>query len=454
VHADSLDATDEAVGEIAVSEGLRNVGRHLFPEDLPGSGVAPPRTLACLAVGLRRVAPKGCGDAAGRVVAQPEVWINTNRNLLMALKRQPAPPGGAVAETTPPAPKPKARRRVLEETASRLDLASRLLGGDARRRPSPPLRGPRGWSPPLLAFLFLFPLLCRAQPPSPWQTENSGSPGSATKSPSAESLYRPITGTPPASSSVLHEAPDLDAGFHLLYELKLLEARALFEAWLKSHPADPLGSASEAASYLFEECYQQGVLTSAFFLDDKRFLGEIPLKPDPDLRAAFFAADKQAQGLAQLRLKTNPNDVNALFAMTLSAGMEADYASLIEKHQLQSLGMIRAADKYGKRLLAVAPEAFDAYLTLGAANYIIGSLPASKRFFLFFAGIHGDKSGGIQQLEVAAAHGHYLRPFAKILLALAALRERRTEVARIQFKELVEEFPQNPLFLTELTRLQ
>src|ERR1700681_2938932 len=49
------------------------------------------------------------------------------------------------------------------------------------------------------------------------------------------------------------EVPELDAGFHLLYELKLEEARNHFEAWQKSHPEDPLGSGSVAASYLFEE---------------------------------------------------------------------------------------------------------------------------------------------------------------------------------------------------------
>src|SRR5580700_10445205 len=74
-------------------------------------------------------------------------------------------------------------------------------------------------------------------------------------------------------TEVLH-VPELDTGFHLLYELKPVEARAQFEAWQKSHPQDPLGYASEAASYLFEECYRQGVLTSDFFLDDKRFLGK------------------------------------------------------------------------------------------------------------------------------------------------------------------------------------
>ena len=176
-------------------------------------------------------------------------------------------------------------------------------------------------------------------------------------------------------------ASELDAGFHLLYELKPEEGRAQFAVWQASHPKDPLGSASEAASYLFEECYRQGVLTSEFFLDNKRFLGKIAIKPDQEMRDAFFAADLRAQDLARLRLETDPDDANALFAMTLSLGMQADYASLIEKQQLESLRMIREADQFAKKLLAVAPDAADAYLTLGAANYIIGSLPILQEIF-------------------------------------------------------------------------
>jgi hypothetical protein len=223
---------------------------------------------------------------------------------------------------------------------------------------------------------------------------------------------------------ILH-VPELEAGFQFLYELKPEEARKHFEARQKTHHEDPLGSASEAASYLFEECYRQGVLTSEFVLDNKRFLGKIPLKPDPKLRAAFFAADKQAQDLARLRLETTPDDANALFSMALSLGMEADYASLIDKQQLDSLKKIREADKYANKLLLVAPDAADAYLGLGTANYVIGSLPGIKKFFLGFAGIHGNKRVGIQQLEIAAERGHYLRPFAKILLAMAACARRR-----------------------------
>lgn len=252
----------------------------------------------------------------------------------------------------------------------------------------------------------------------------------------------------------LPNAPDLDAGFHLLYELQPAEARTQFVVWQTAHPADPLGSAAEAASYLFEECHRQGILTSEFFLNDARLLRKIAVEPDQALRAAFFAAAHRAQDLARLRLRSDPDDANALFAMTLGVGMQADYASLIEKHHLDGLRMIREANRYAKTLLAVAPAAADAYLTLGAANYVIGSLPAPKRFVLIFAGIRGDKRAGMQQLEIAAARGRYLRPFAKILLALAALREKQTGLAHTQLADLVAEFPRNSVFASELAKLK
>ena len=60
-----------------------------------------------------------------------------------------------------------------------------------------------------------------------------------------------VRAAPAASGQVPIEAlhvPELDAGFHLLYELKPEEARNQFEALQKSHPEDPLGSAAEAAA--------------------------------------------------------------------------------------------------------------------------------------------------------------------------------------------------------------
>lgn len=247
--------------------------------------------------------------------------------------------------------------------------------------------------------------------------------------------------------------PTIESGFQLLYETRFEQARSHFLAWEAANPQDPLGHAWEAASYLFEEFYRQGVLTSGFFLDDKRFLGGIDGKPNATRRAAFFAATRVTRNLAAQRLKVNPKDPDALFALTITTGMLADYSSLIDKREIQSLKFIRQSEAYAKELLAVKPDCADAYLALGAANYIVGSLPAHTRVFLWLGGIKGDRQLGMKQLAITAAQGDYLRPFAKVLLALVDLREKQTGRARIQFEELAAEFPENPLFAHELALL-
>ncbi|MGH9593856.1 MAG: hypothetical protein ACRD5L_12250, partial [Bryobacteraceae bacterium] len=157
--------------------------------------------------------------------------------------------------------------------------------------------------------------------------------------------------------------------------------------------------------------------------------------------------------LAHARLKLNPNDADALFALTIATGMLADYSSLIERKQIESLRLTREADRVAKNLLAVAPGAADAYVALGAANYILGCLPVYKRFVIWFGGFHGDRALGMRQLGLAAAGGHYLRPYAKLTLGLAAMREKQWELARTEFEQLAAEFPANRKFALELAKL-
>ena len=97
-----------------------------------------------------------------------------------------------------------------------------------------------------------------------------------------------------------------------------------------------------------------------------------------------------------------------------------------------------------------------AYLALGVANYIIGCLPAYKRAVLWVGGVHGDKVLGMQQVSRAAGseNARYLRPFARLMLALAALREKNPDLARQQLQELATEFPENPLFAKELAKFK
>jgi len=250
------------------------------------------------------------------------------------------------------------------------------------------------------------------------------------------------------------DSPEIESGFRLLYELRFREARGVFQSWQAENPAYPLGHAALAASHLFEEFYHHGVLTSEFFLDDKRLLGGVDGVPDPERRTAFLRFNQQARELAEQQLRENPRNSEALFALTLATGMMADYAGLIEKRHLASLRFAREAERHARELLALRPNSADAYLALGASNYILGSLPWHKRFFLWVGGIRGNRADGMRQLGVTAEQGRYLRPFAKILLALTALREKQPGLTRKLLEELTAEFPTNPLFRRELSLLQ
>jgi tetratricopeptide (TPR) repeat protein len=194
------------------------------------------------------------------------------------------------------------------------------------------------------------------------------------------------------------------------------------------------------------------VLTSEFFLNEKRFLHGIDGAPDPVRMEGFETAIQKARELATERLSRNPRDPEALYALTLSAGMESDADMILRKHNLEALHRLKEANAHGKALLAVRPDAKDAYLALGSANYIVGSLSVGFRAMLWFGGIHGDKKLGMHQLEEAADGGRYLEPLAKIMLALAARREKQKPLAQKLLRELTEEFPESPLYATEYAK--
>ena len=260
------------------------------------------------------------------------------------------------------------------------------------------------------------------------------------------------TQAPRGNSPAFTTEPELSAGFDLLYKQRFAESREVFASWESRNPEEPFGEVAVAASYLFEELYRQGVLTSDFFLDEKKFLRGIDGRPDPERMRHFREALAHAQQLARDRQKTTPEDGEALFALTLAAGMESDALSILEKKHLESLRYMKEANKYARQLLALHPDATDAYIAPGIANYVVGSLNAGSRFALWFGGIHGDRKLGMEQVAKTAENGRYLQPFAKVILALAARRENQNALAQRLFRELKERYPESELFASEYVK--
>jgi len=254
---------------------------------------------------------------------------------------------------------------------------------------------------------------------------------------------------PPLASPSL-----LDHGFSGLYNLDFSGAQKDFATWQEQHPDDAVGPVSEAAGLLFSEFHRLGVLEAQFYADDATFAARSKLTPEPAVKQQFQNAIGRAETLAHAQLAKDPKDRDALFALTLSSGLQADYAALIEKRNLASLHFTKQASISAEQLLAVCHDCYDALLATGFSKYIIGSMSAPVRWILRLGGLSADKEGGITDLQMTADHGHYLAPFARILLAIVYVREKDKPRALQLLTGLRSEFPGNTLFPREIARLR
>ena len=246
---------------------------------------------------------------------------------------------------------------------------------------------------------------------------------------------------------------DIDHAFTRLYNFDFPGAYAALNKRIAANPDDPVGYAVLASAYLFSELDRLSILESDFFSDDGRIAEKKKLRPDPLVKAQIFKAVDEAQTRAQRRLAAQPIDQDALFAMCITTGVLTDYTALIEKKQISSLSQVKKGAAYAQRLLKLNPQFYDAYLTTGMTEYVIGSLPFFVRWFIKVENINGSKEQGMKTVEIVARKGRYLKPFAKILLAVANLRDKKPRAAEALLAELVTEYPENPLFKKELSQL-
>jgi len=248
--------------------------------------------------------------------------------------------------------------------------------------------------------------------------------------------------------------PVLESGYRQMYNLQFDEAHKTFAAFEREHPKDPMGVVSNAAAYLFAEFDRLNILHSEFFVEDSMFRRRPKLTADPAARKAFDAELAKALQLSDAILAQAPRDADALFAKIMALGLRADFVALIDRHYLDSLNVMKSSRATAEQLLAIEPGYYDAYLAVGVENYLLSLKAAPIRWFLEMNGAETDRERGIQNLRLTAEKGHYLCAYARLLLAVAALRNKDKAQARDILSKLAAEFPRNRLYSEELARLQ
>lgn len=258
--------------------------------------------------------------------------------------------------------------------------------------------------------------------------------------------------TRPLSAAPLSGTP-LNDGYYAMYNLDFATAHAYFQQWMTAHPEDPLGPASDAAAYIFSEFDRLGVLDIELFADDNRFTSRKRPEVDQARKKGFYDRIAQAERLADAALQRNPKDANAFYCKAVTSGMQADWASLIDRHEYGAYKFSELASKYAKQALAINPTLYDANLAPGIENYMLSLKPAPIRWILGMAGAGTNKAEGVRLITLTAEHGHYLAPFARLMLAVGELRDGRVQQGKEILLKLSKEFPQNTQYQRQIARL-
>jgi tetratricopeptide (TPR) repeat protein len=247
--------------------------------------------------------------------------------------------------------------------------------------------------------------------------------------------------------------PAQSPGFIHFFNNEYDEALAYFESQAQASPIDPDQYNHIAQTILYRELFRNGALESQLVGSSNAFLKRAGLEITAANRERFESCIRKATELSEARIRRNPRDAKALYGLGVAHGLQANYLFLVEKSWIDSLREASAARKIQERVLEIDPQFVDARLILGVYQYAVACLPFYMRAIGFVGGFHGDKEGGIRQLQLVASKGILNSYDAKVVLVVLYRREHQPRKAVPLLQELSRQFDRNYLFRFEQVQI-
>jgi len=244
-----------------------------------------------------------------------------------------------------------------------------------------------------------------------------------------------------------------DPSFDHFYNLEYDRALAGFIADARKAPGSADAQNHVAQAVLFREMFRQGMLQSQMLTNGNSFLKMPRIAMSAADQRQFTDAIGRAMELEQSRLKDDPNDPAALYALGVSYGLRGNYNFAVRKAYLEALHDIGAARKFHNRVTGIDPSMVDAQLTQGIYDYVVGSLSFGWKMLGFVGGLQGDCARGIAMLNRVASEGNTNRIDAAVFLAAIYRREHRSRDAICVLKPLIALLPRNYLLRLELAEM-
>lgn len=217
------------------------------------------------------------------------------------------------------------------------------------------------------------------------------------------------------------------AGINQIYNIKFNEADKTFKVLQKEYPKHP------ASRFFFAMIdWWKIILSEENEEQDDRFYDEI----------------EETLDFCDEILDNNPDNVDALFFKGGAIGFRGRL-NVMRKNWFDAANDGREALPLVEHAYELDPENVDVKLGFGIYNYLAAVIPERypivKPVMIFFPS--GDKELGLKQLKEAASIGKYSKYEARyILVTFFYYFENDMDSAEIYAQQLIESFPNNPIF--------
>jgi len=237
-------------------------------------------------------------------------------------------------------------------------------------------------------------------------------------------------------------------GLELGYNLDHRAALETFKRAIAADPEAPAGYRLAAATIWIALLFEQGVITVEDYLGQAR-ANVARQAPTASLDAEFHEYLRQAQALAQRRLREHPSDADAHYQVGAAYGFEASYLATVQGRLAASLRPARRAYAEHSRALELDPDRKDAGLIAGTYRYAVSELSAPLRLFAYLSGFGGGRERGLRLVEDAARYPSDSQPNALFTLVLLYNRDGRYDAALDVIEQLTRRYPRNRLLRLE-----
>lgn len=242
-----------------------------------------------------------------------------------------------------------------------------------------------------------------------------------------------------------------------LYNIDYNAAREKFDQIKKLQPQHPAGDIYLATVTWLEHLNKSRRLQTSLYRDESSFYaGAERAKEenegdavDPVVDRAFRDRMAQAKTKALALVARNKNDADAQYFLGAYYGVMAAYeASVARKFFAAMRNGSRSVDAHEK-VLKLKPDYYDAYLSVGMYDYIVGNLPFMYKALATIAGVRGNKKRGIERLQTIIAKDAATADDARVGLLAIYQNEKRYNDALAILQELSAKYPRSYLLKME-----